>query len=141
MGLTQFFVTPHFAGPREIRDAVRLRYEAKPDDFADGELLLIFETSKQQTWLMATDRALYCVTERIDDEHADVRWRISKSEIISDGGFILPIRTEDKSESSGYVTFNGKRARLYSKRLFTDVPIERRVKSMLLKAFNVSISG
>jgi hypothetical protein len=125
--------------PREVIGAVEERYGRKADNFSKARLLLIFFTSKQKTWLIATNQALHCVVDRLSEPKPRARWRIEKNQILSSEGIILLIKTEPRSERTGVLIIDQKRPRLFSRSLFTDAPIERRIRSLILEAFDVAV--
>jgi len=131
-----------FASPKDIKTSIEkfAGFQHREEPLADREVLLIFESSKQRTWLVATKGALYCVIDRLSEPEPRARWRIGMERIFSNkDGIFLSIQTEEYSDSAGHLVIDKKRPRLYSRRLFTDFPVEQRIKSLLLKALDVKI--
>lgn len=131
-----------FASPKDIETSIEkfTGFQRGEEPSANRELLLIFESSKQRTWLVATKQALYCVIDLLSEPEPRARWRIGREHIFSNkDGVFLSIQTEKYSDSAGHLVIDEKRPRLYSRRLFTDFPVEQRVKSLLLKALDVEI--
>ena len=54
-----------FASPEEIKEFIRRskNFDKSKEDPSTAHPLLIFKTSKQQTWLVATPERLYCVLD------------------------------------------------------------------------------
>lgn len=107
------------------------------ETFEKCEMLLIFDTKKQRTWLLATNQAFYCVIDVLEKPQPALLWRIKKDKLISNNGLNVQMRIEDNSATTGRIFINDKKPRLFNYRLFTDSPIEQRIKSMLVKAFDL----
>ena len=126
-----------FASGDSILRAVRLysrTASSGPENFARAKALLIYEAPKeQQTWLVATDAALYCVIDLPSEEKPRVRWRI-RTPAGSNGPPIYTDEKEPKSSRTGVVHIGDKRPRSYSKKFFTDMSIERRIRRLILQA-------
>lgn len=123
-----------FVSPKEIGKVI---FRDHPNDVAASRNftgLLIFQSVKQMTWLAVTRSALYCVVDRISETAPGTRWRIPRREIISDNGILLQIRTEPQSDTTAYVYVGEQRRRIYSTRLFADMPIEQRIKHLIKSA-------
>lgn len=148
-----------FALPNEIRDLAsagakkttlaELRVSVKEgaprtkdisdEIFEKCEMLLIFDTKKQRTWLLATNQAFYCVIDVLEKLQPTLLWRIQKDKLVSNKWLNVQMRIEDNSATTGRIVINDKKPRLFNYRLFTDFPIEQRIKSMLMKAFDLPI--
>ncbi len=107
------------------------------EDFTRAEMLLIFETRRQHTWLLATAKALYCVLDNRREPHARRLWRIPRDEIVRDGMLVLPVNEAELTERDSYVVINGKRPRKFTRDLFKTMTITDSVKSMLGSAFKL----
>ena len=83
--------------------------------------LLIFETSKQHTWLVMTAKRLYVILDDVRRPQAKVQWSTSR---------IPPkVRTSKRSDLTGIVHFNEReRGWLFTKRLFANIPIEKQIE-------------
>lgn len=102
---------PEFDRAQESADAART--------------LLIFETSKQRTWLVATPLRVYCVLDDVRKERPRVQWSVSKADAAH-------VETRPKTDQTGVVDV-GKRNHwwLYSTRLFTEKPIEQHISELI----------
>ena len=104
--------------------------------------LLLFDTSKQKTWIIFSNYKLYCVLDDISKDTFVVRWNINKNEIIKGSEVILDIKIhENYSEHSGLVDFGRKHKDwLYSKKLFPNSEIlMRTLKSSILQSMKGNI--
>jgi hypothetical protein len=134
-----FDVRRSFLSSADIALSLRDMYDHRGEDFARYQDLLIFESSTQHTWLLATNAALYCVFDINTEENPRVKWHITKARIIQDNNFILTLKTEPCSINSGYITIDGKNRRKYTKRLFVMMPIRQSIRILLIKAFDMSL--
>jgi hypothetical protein len=112
----------------QIVDLLRKRY--RDDQFEENHDLLIFDTSKQHTWLIASDHRLYCVIDNRKENKPKVLWRIRKDELKSRQ--IRPIEIEDYDSSFGIIRIGGKRIRKYSRSLFNATELKRELFDRLL---------
>lgn len=106
-------------------------FDPQREDTAHAEALLIFQTSKQQTWLVATQAQLYCVLDDLGKSFTRVQWAVPKEKLVADGKITVPISTSDKTEKTGRLNIGERRNWLFSKKLFTSEPIESSVRSLI----------
>jgi hypothetical protein len=98
------------------------------------ETLLIFQTSKQQTWLVASPAYRACVLDDLNKGFTRLQWVIPADELIKDDEVIAAIGTSERSTASnltGLLHINDRRNWLFSKRLFTSQTIEAGVRDMI----------
>lgn len=82
--------------------------------------LLLFSTTRQQTWLIASNHRLFCILDDVAGDGFVTRWELTKHTIIHNGKIILDIRIhEDYSSRSGSIDFGEMHKNwLYSKKIF-----------------------
>jgi hypothetical protein len=68
-----FDVRRSFLSSADIALSLRDMYDHRGEDFARYQDLLIFESSTQHTWLLATNAALYCVFDINTEENPRVK--------------------------------------------------------------------
>jgi hypothetical protein len=107
------------------------------EDFMRSEMLLIFDTQTQHTWLVATNAALYCVFDNRRQAHARRLWRIARSDIERDRKLILQISDAELNDRYGYLIIDGKRPRKFNKHLFGTLTIKESIENMLRNAFQL----
>jgi hypothetical protein len=110
---------------------------AADEDFLRAEMLMIFATRTQYTWLLATNRALHCVIDNRRQPHARKIWTIPKQDIIADGRVTLPISEAALTERDSYVIIDGKRPRKFNRALFQTLDIQKSIEAMLSSAFKL----
>lgn len=116
-----------FASGDDILSAVRscLYFEPKEEDISEADLLLIFQTSSQQSWLVFTSERIYFVLDDIRNSAPQVRWRRVKEKLVDRGRVIIDIKLEDKSDSTGRINIGRmNKGFLYSKHLFVNSNIK-----------------
>lgn len=102
------------------------------DDLANAETLLIFQTSSQQTWLVATNRALYCVLDDLNKDSTTVQWAISSADLHRVGDHLAGVSARDKNDRVGLLNVGNHRNWLYSKKLFASDNVVNRLSRMVL---------
>lgn len=132
-----------FKSKNEIIDAVynSSQFDSSKESKHSSEALLIFQTSKQQTWLVSTSERLYCVLDDIDKGLTKVQWFIPSGDLISDNKVIANISVKNKSHNTGLLSINDHKNWLFSKRLFTMYEIESSIHDLISRTMkNVTAS-
>lgn len=94
--------------------------------------LLLFETSKQRTWLVATRKRLYCILDDIRNSDPKVNWSMRQSALIKNGTLKIDLNTRDKSPTVGFVDIGTKHKNwLYSKKLFVDKTVGEKIRELI----------
>ena len=124
-----------FASEREIRRSIKTSesYDSMRESPDDARSLLIFETSKQQTWLVATGDHLYFVLDDVRGPAPRIARAVGRSELANEPDGTIAVDTQPKSVRTGLVDV-GRRRRgwLYSKALFpSSRPIEHAIVDLL----------
>lgn len=123
-----------FAEKSEIIECVRnsKNYEDDKEDINKADAILIFKTSKQQTWIVSTSERMYCILDDLRNETPHINWSMRKDSIANNDDITLPIKTRDKSNTSGLVDIGTKHTDWYfSKQLFSATPIEESIRSLI----------
>ena len=136
-GIGTFLLGPgNFRTQDEIKEIVRTdpRFDHSAELFQDLGALLIFKTSTQQTWLVASNMRLYCVLDDIKNRFTQLQWALPRGELVSPAGqLVVHIRWRDRSASVGLLDIGKHAGWLYSKRLF-DEPPDKRISELIQKA-------
>jgi hypothetical protein len=122
-------------GPDEIVEFIKdvPEFDPKTEHPDKSGALLLFRTSQQQTWLVATSERLYCVLDDIRKPHPEVRWVMSKDELVANRELILPISARDYSRNSGRVDIGSHKDWLFTKALFSAVSVEDAIAGLIRK--------
>lgn len=96
-----------------------------------AQSLLIFQTSKQKTWLVSTKEWLYCILDDIRKENPSIRWSIGKDDLTSGNEIKIIIQTHEKSDDVGLVDIGPKTGWLYSKDLFVNISIKHSIENLI----------
>jgi hypothetical protein len=112
------------------------QYGRGTKEFRKTNELLILDSNAQKTWLVATESALYCVFDILEENGPRVKWRLSKKNFIVEGK--VDLRTELResqhvSGNHGFVVIGKQNPRKYSKKLFTLIPIEEQIHQLIQK--------
>src|SRR5207247_5096725 len=100
-----------------------------------AKTLLIFQTSKQRTWLVATPERLYCVLDDVRKPDPHINWSMHRSKIVTNGEVVLEIQSHDRSDKTGQIDFGPEHRRwLYTRDLFEHGDIVSTVRDFLKKA-------
>lgn len=121
-------------GLSQIGDAIRQskNYRQELENGDEPKPLLIFETSKQRTWLVATGQRLYCVLDDVRKERPSVRWSMSKKDLLDGDKFILSLKVRPKTENTGLIDFGpSHKDWLFSHKLFSNLSIEESVEMLV----------
>lgn len=124
-----------FASEREIRQSIKKfkGYDSSRESPEDARSLLIFETSKQRTWIVATGDRLYFVLDDVRRPAPRIARSVGRSELTTRADGAIEVDTQSKSLRTGLVDA-GRRRRgwLYSKALFpSSRPIDRAIDDLL----------
>ena len=94
--------------------------------------LLLFETSKQRTWIVSTSIRLYCVLDDIRKDRPRLQWSVAKSELADGTDYLQSINVKPKSDRTGLVDIGTKHKNwLYSKKLFTSSEVDSQISNLL----------
>jgi len=120
-----------------IADSVRQNaiFE-QAESLSSNDRLLIFDTRLQRTWLLASNRRLYCVLDDVRKEKPGVQWTMLREELVSENevSVYLQVREQKKgkSEKTGVLAIGSRpRSWLYSKWLFQKGSLEQQVRELI----------
>ena len=113
-----------FASEQDIRMLVRESEHLAAD--ASLRTLLIFSTSKQHTWLVATPVSLVCVLDDVRKEVPRIQWSMP-----IDQAKQAEIAARSSSERSGLLDIGPRTNWYYSKRLFAESGIIESVQRLI----------
>jgi len=130
-----------FKSRQEIIEVARNSGGSAGDDFSDAEALLIFQTSSQQTWLVATHRTLYCVLDDLNKDSTEVQWAVSSADLHPVGERIAGISAQDKNERVGLLNIGKHTNWLYSKKLFAQDSVVNRLSNLILSKMDSESSA
>jgi hypothetical protein len=125
-----------FADKSEIIEFIKnsKHYDAAIEDKSIADALLIFQTSKQQTWLVSNSERLYCILDDLRKDKPNINWAMHKSKVISSGKINLTITSRDETDNSGRVDIGPRHTNWYfTKRLFSNSPVEDFIYALIQK--------
>ncbi|PHR73007.1 MAG: hypothetical protein COA66_04205 [Arcobacter sp.] len=141
MRYSDFFQkTTKFKEELEIKNCIisSKNFSSNKEVPQDSDAMILFETSKQRTWLVTTRERLYCILDDIRKTNLNINWSMSKNEIISKNRkstkLKIKSRPKPKAVRTGYVDIGNEHKNwLYSKELFKDQDVETEVKNFILR--------
>lgn len=121
--LSKFLLRRHdFLSQAEVRRRIETskHYGRDGTDPDKAHTLLIFSTTKQQTWLVATPKRIYCILDDIPRDEAPVCWSLAREDLVDDRGGLVGhlIRVRDKSKETGLLDIGPRRGWLLTRDLF-----------------------
>lgn len=137
MDVRKFFLgQPEFKSPQEIIELVAEspQFDSQQESAQQAEGLLIFQTSRQQTWIVVTRLRLYCVLDDIGKGFTRVQWAIPREQCVANEQVTLPVEAHERgepSDRSGLVDIGGHRNWLFSKKLFTTESITDKLRAVI----------
>lgn len=94
------------------------------------ELLLLFQTEKQHTWLVTTDKRLFCI---LDDENTQATSKFIQWRIALDEASLVSVRAHKRTV--GLVDIGPRTRWLYSRHLYPNADkLKQEIESMVSKA-------
>jgi len=124
-------------------DEIKLRitkakqYRLDGTDPSNALTLKLLSTSRQQTWLVATPKRLYCILDDIENASPKVQWAEPLIDFIDkDGNVVAKIEEHENSEKTGLVNIGDDHHDwLFSKGLFFGSgDVVNRIETLLLAA-------
>lgn len=107
------------------------------ENLSEAKALLIFQTSNQHTWLVATKTRLYCILDDIRKPLPHINWSMSRQKILDGPHLSIPITARDKSRTTGLVDFDPKHKNwLYTKYLFEGKSIVDSIESFIRESMS-----
>jgi hypothetical protein len=115
-----------FLGRDEVKNLITTSVNYQNEDPGQARPLLIFKTFNQQTWLIATDRRIYCVLDDRRKAAARMQWSMAIS-----GARAAQIRRKDYRGRTGLLDIGEKKNWLYSEDLFREIDVVEAVKKLI----------
>lgn len=131
LGYREFWSEP------EIRQMIEQskNYDSSKESPQQAKSLLIFETSKQHTWLVATEERLYFILDDVRKPKPGINRSVPKSSLQAQTDGSISINVRSKSVHTGLIDIGLRRRNwLYSKDLFSQRPIENAINDLLTGA-------
>ncbi len=106
-------------------------FDGESEDKESTATMLIFDTSKQRTWLLATSARMYCVLDDIRKTAPRLQWTMDRDELVKDGEVIASIGSREKSARTGKLDIGSHRGWLYTKCMFATAGIVDQVRNLI----------
>lgn len=109
-------------------------FDSSSESPDQSKSLLIFQTSKQQTWLVSTTKRLYCILDDVRKPKPKVQWAILKENLGSKDNYANAISFRSKTERTGRVDIGVQHKNwLYTKQFFSETSIDIQINNLLSK--------
>ena len=114
------------------RDRIRqLLTDKRPDeDFSEGRDLLIFDTMRQHTWLIPSDKKLYCVIDNRREDAPKISWSFDLDRLRRDKS-LSEVEIEDFDEDYGIFKIGDKKVRKFSRNLFSASELKQKLRDLI----------
>ena len=106
---------------RNIRDTIKTSVNYSGEDVDLAELFYFFETSKQKTWLVATEKRVYIILDDIRKENVKVNKSYRIERVFSNSKLNIIIDPNYKTLFGRIFFLKATRGWLYSKKLYPSV--------------------
>jgi len=123
-----------FHSEKDIKEFIvhSKNYKSELESSTNSSAVVIFETSKQKTWLVSTSERLYCILDDTRNEKPNINWSTPKKALIFNNQVILKISSKDKTKMAGLVDIGENHKNwLYTKSIFKDEDIESKIKNLI----------
>lgn len=125
-----------FLSKSEIINNIEKSKNYKPDQESpdSSEALLIFKTSKQQTWIVCSTQRLYIMLDDVRKDRPSINKSISKNRLVANSQLSADIVEKDKSEKSGRLLIGDMpKGYLFTKSIFANDSIVNAVSTLITK--------
>jgi len=118
-----------FRKPNDIKNTVSTSKNYKNESVDSAKVLNFFQTSKQKSYIVATDKMVYCIVDDVRKEHPKVNWSERKENL---AGTI--ISTSSKTDKTGYIDFGDNHKNwLYTKSKFENESVlKEKIRKLLV---------
>ncbi len=110
-----------FASEQEIKAHIKKSPSYSLEEENDEKnLMLLFHTTKQKTWIVASKMRLYCILDDVRKERPKITWSIPKVDIIEEEDLKIEIKARNRIQKkrTGSIDFGEDHQRwLYSRDL------------------------
>ncbi len=121
-----------FLGKPDIIGYLRESNNYTPDeDLGSADGFILFDSSLQRIWLLATRYRLYSVTDDIRKREPVINWSISRSRIVNTGGASLSLKTFTLDRGEALIDIGYRPGTRYSPELFKDKDLKERILKLV----------
>lgn len=138
MKISDFLGRRDFYSENEIIQFVKnsKNYNPHKEILEQAKALKIFQTSKQQTWLVSTNERLYNILDDNRESEPHINWSNSREEIES--YFVITTRSHKKN--FGLVNIASHKNWIYSYDLFKDSDIRKEIIDLVSKTMKLTLT-
>lgn len=107
-----------YSSQRKIRETIKSSVNYRGENIESSELVCLFETSKQRTWFVATEKRVYLILDDIRKDIVKVNKSYRFNTIYSNEKLVIKIDSNYKTLTGRIYFKDSTRGWLYSKSLF-----------------------
>lgn len=109
-------------------------FDASKEVPADADALLMFETSKQKTWLVSTHERMYCILDDTRKDKPHINWSMARNRLVDGNNVTINVNAREKSKKTGLVDISDQHKDwLYTKQLFSDESVVDAITGLISK--------
>ena len=130
-GLTNFDAMAKYLSlkPRKGGQYQTFTQNYRNEPLETAKYLVFFETSKQRTYLVATETMVYIILDDTRLKDPKVNWSAKKADFVK-----MPINIKQKDEKIGHFDFGNKRKEwLFNKAFFEDNDLKNKIVELIMK--------
>lgn len=126
------FFAENFKSEDEIKSFIRnsRNFDKSSENPEKAHALLIFKTSKQQTWLVATEKRLYCILDDNRKDQPNINWSERRESLRLE---LDNVKSYSLDKRKTVVDIGSKhKGWLYSRNLFPQKPVEEAINNFIM---------
>ena len=116
-----------FRSIEDVKATIKTSKNYKNESIETAKFLNFFSTSKQKSYLLVTDKMVYCIVDDVRKKQPKVSWSENKIKFAEHD-----ISTSDKTDKTGFINFGEKHKKwLFTKSIFASVKLESKINEIL----------
>jgi hypothetical protein len=133
MKLSDLFDYRHsFYSESEVKDYIKKSKKYSDENPQNAKILNFFITSKQRTYLVFTDKNIYCILDNSKEQELNINWSESINMFSNSDKIDHTVKTKDNTYTTGLVDFGPNHKNwYYTKELFKESSIQEQLKEII----------
>ena len=116
-----------FRSIEDVKQTIKTSRNYKNETIDTAKVLNFFSTSKQKSYLVATNKMVYCIVDDAREEQAKVNWSERKLKFAEMKRSIDP-----KTDKVGHINFGENHIRwLFTRSIFVNDDVESKISEIL----------
>lgn len=138
-----FDFSSSFHAKDELLDLIKKSDKYGGENICNAQLINFFKTSKQRSYLVVSDKFIYCILDNSKKEGLQLRWVQSVNDFTDNDnakGKVVTIEDTPPKENTGLVHFGFHSNWYYTKNLFKEKSIQDTLKEAIKVVKNSNIT-